>query len=634
MSIRIHPQMRSIAEKINTVRLLGMLFAIFAGTLITVTPAHAANCYTATSQGSTGPADYSSYCWIDFSTYNDTAARSAAGQGYSLALQDGSTLSFTMKVSGSAFAPVTSPSWTGAAVGNTAFLGIGGQPILYQSASGTTSVTLSSITIIPPAGVQAITQYMMVAGDGESSNNGESLSFQTNGGNWAQLDQAGPISGSSYPTTSGTGTQTYTETGVAGTVGAYIVGSSTPTTLTTTLVGAGLQGAMFAVRFATIQLNTLIATARAAPADQFAFTIDASSNGAVLSSGASTGTGNGPFTAASLSSTSALPLTLNEALASGSATTIGHYVSKLTCTNATSGSTTTLPNNVSTTSYSFGALKYGDAVVCTFAETPYPHLTLQKAIAASGRQFATDQFTMNVTQGSTSVATTTTTGSGTTVTNGATPLYQATAATAYRFAEAASGTTVLAQYSAGLACTNAWVASSTALPSTVGSNVTPQIGDVITCTLTNTKLSANALLTITKTAMPYSDPANGIANPKLIPGGIVTYTFTVSNSGSAPVDNNSVWLIDALPSQLRVGTAAAPTFTQGTPTSGLTFNAATDLAYSNSSTPPATYSACSYVPISAYDVAVKYVCLNPKGTMAGSTGTPPNFQVSIRAQIQ
>lgn len=628
------PEMRSIAKLISAARFLGMLFALISGMLLVATPARAANCYSATSQGSTGPADYSSYCWIDFSTYNDTAARSAAGQGYSLALQDGSTLSFTMKVSGSAFAPVTSPSWPGAAVGNTAFLGIGGQPILYQSASGTTSVTLSAIMITPPAGIQAVTQFMMVAGDGESTNSGESLSFQTNGGNWVQLDQVGPISGSTYPTTSGTGTQTFTATGVAGTVGAYIVGSSTPTTLTTTLVGAGLQGAMFAVRFATIQLNTLIATARATPADQFAFTINATSNGAVLSSGTSSGTGNGPFTAASLSSTSALPLTLNEALATGSATTIAHYVSNLTCTNGTSGSTTTLPNGVVTSSYSFGSLKYGDTVTCTYTETPFPHLTLQKIIGAPGRQFASDQFTMNVTQGATTVTTTTTSGSGAVITNGATPLYQATAATAYKFAEAASGTTVLAQYSAGMACANAWTGSSTTLPTAVGGTVTPQIGDVITCTVTNTKLSANALLAVTKTATPYSDPANGTSNPKLIPGGIVTYTFTVSNSGSTPVDNNSVWLIDALPTQLRIGTAATPIFTQGTPSSGLTFNPATDIAYSNSSTAPATYSACTYSPLLTYDAAVKFVCLNPKGTMSGSTGTPPSFQLSIRAQLQ
>ena len=49
-----------------------------------------------------------------------------------------------------------------------------------------------------------------------------------------------------------------TETGVPGTVGGYIVGSTSPTTVTTTMVGSGLQGVMFAVRFASIRLNKQI----------------------------------------------------------------------------------------------------------------------------------------------------------------------------------------------------------------------------------------------------------------------------------------------------------------------------------------------------------------------------------------
>src|SRR3569832_1014709 len=84
---------------------------LLLATLLLASPAQAANCYLATSQGSTGPSDYASYCWIDFSTYNDAAARSASGQAYSLTLQDGSTMSFTMKVSGSAAVPAAAPSW-------------------------------------------------------------------------------------------------------------------------------------------------------------------------------------------------------------------------------------------------------------------------------------------------------------------------------------------------------------------------------------------------------------------------------------------------------------------------------------------------------------------------------------------
>jgi len=107
----------------------------------------------------------------------------------------------------------------------------------------------------------------------------------------------------------------------------------------------------------------------------------------------------------------------------------------------------------------------------------------------------------------------------------------------------------------------------------------------------------------------------------------------VANTGPSTVTNNSVWLIDALPSHVRVGTASSPIFTQGAPTSGLTFTAATGIRYSSSATAPTTFAGCTYTPTSAYDAAVKFVCLNPRGTMAGSSGTPPSFTLSIQAQL-
>lgn len=611
-------------------KLIAALCALLA-TLCAASPALAAPCYYATSQGTTGPSDWQTYCWLDLSSYNDATARTASGQNFSFTLPDGTVMSFTMRVSGAAAASATAPSWTGAAVGNTAFLGIAGRPIFYQTAAGTTTVQISGITLTPPSS-GTVSAYMFVGADGKSSNGGESLSFQTNGGAWQLLDTAGPISGSTYPTASGAGTSTFSVAGANGNVGAYIVGSVSPTQVTTTLVGGGLQGTMFAVRFASIRLNTQISGARINAADQFTFSINATSGGAALASGTSSGTGLGPFTAAALSSTAAIPITLNQSMAAGSTSALAKYRSILTCTNSTSGSTTAMPSNVTTTSYNFGALKFGDAVQCTFTETPFPHLTLSKALGSGGRQFVGDQFTMNISQGSTVVATTTTTGSGATVANAATPQTQVAAATAYVLAEAASGTTTLGQYTSGMVCTNA-AASSTVLPTTVGGSVTPQMGDIISCVITNTKRAANAALGMTKTSVLLSDPINGSTNPKAIPGAIVRYSFQVQNSGPAAVDSNALLIVDTLPLQIAVGNAAAPIFTQGTPTSGLTFSSATDIRYSNAATMPATFAACTYTPVAAYDPAVKYVCLRPQGAMAGSTGTPTSFTISIQGQL-
>src|SRR5213078_2364292 len=97
------------------------------------------------------------------------------------------------------------------------------------------------------------------------------------------------------------------------------------------LVGGGLEGAMFAVRYASIQLNTVISVARRNAADQFAFTINSTTTGTALAAGATRGTGLGPFTAAALSTPSAVPVTLNQTMAGGSVSTISHYRSSLTC---------------------------------------------------------------------------------------------------------------------------------------------------------------------------------------------------------------------------------------------------------------------------------------------------------------
>lgn len=621
----------------RTLRAFAAFFCAIVAMCLWTGQAQAANCNLATSQGSTGPANWQTYCWLDLTSYNDTTARTTGGQNFSYTLPDGTTMTFNMRVtnSGPGLTAATSPSWTGAAVGNTAFLGIPGRPILYQTAGGTSTVTIRNITLTPPPGSGAITAYMFVAADAESTNSGETLSFQTNGGNWTMLDQVGPTSGNTYPTISGVGTSTFTETGVAGTVGAYIVGTTTPTQIVTTMVGSGLQGTMFAVRFASIRLNMQIQSTRVATADQFKFDITATSGGGLLATGTSSGTGLGPFTAASLTTASALPITLAQEMATGSANAIDHYRSVLTCTNS-SVSSTPLPSGVVTTSYDFGALQFGDNVQCTFTNTAYPHLSLSKALATSGRRFGSDQFTLNILDGTAVVATTTTTGTGATVTNGSTPQYQGTAGTAYALAELGAGSTSLDQYTSTMACTNAWGGSSTALPNAPGGSVTPQMGDVISCTITNTRRGSNATLAITKTSQVISDPINNTINPFAITGSIVRYTFVVSNSGNSTVDNNTVVLFDAVPSLIEVGTASNPVFTQGTPTSALTFNPATNIRYSNSATRPASFAACTYTPSGAYDPAVRYVCLNPRGTMAARTsGNPaPNFSLSFDARVR
>ncbi len=344
-------------------------------------PAHANTCAPATSQG-TAPSDFQNYCWFNFSGYDDAMARSG-GQNFVFNLPDGSTLSFTLNVSsavaGTALHAAAVPSWPGAAFGNQAFLGIPGYPVLYESNSGSTvDLTLSNIQVTPPSGSStAQSSYAIIAADGESTNNGESLSFTTNGSPWQLLAKIpNPVSGSTYyPTLSGVGTSTVTEKGTSNTyASSYVFGSlSNPTQVSSVLVGGGLQGIILGVRFASISVTTVIKQQRVAPSDQFQYGI-ALSGGALLTSQTTSGSGLGPFPDAGFPTIAAsYPFVVRQSLASGSASTLANYATSLTCTNAsTHGSSTPLPTNAAVTQYTFPSLQFGDAINCTFTETPYP----------------------------------------------------------------------------------------------------------------------------------------------------------------------------------------------------------------------------------------------------------------------
>lgn len=355
--------------------------------LICMSASYANVCSPAASAGAAA-SDWSTFCWLDFTGYNDSTARSSAGQSFSFALNDGSTLTLNVRTvknsggGGTVLDNVAAPSWSGAAMGNSAFIGIAGNPVLYTNTSGSNvTVTLRNITVTPPGGVAATTGWTMVATDAESTNNGETLSFTTNGASWVLLQNVPPISGATYPALSGVGSGTVTETGVGGDVGSYIFNSSnSPTQISSTMAASGLQGVMFAVRYAWVSINKTINGARLNSADQFKYAINATANGTQLVSKTSSGAAGGPFTGAQVTVSSGYPVTITEAMATGSVSALSSYTPSLTCTNANTGSTTVMPNNLAVTSYNLGTLAYGDGVTCMFTNTAKrPSLTVVKS---------------------------------------------------------------------------------------------------------------------------------------------------------------------------------------------------------------------------------------------------------------
>src|SRR5690606_29926162 len=78
-------------------------------------PAQAANCYGAAAQGSTGPGNWETYCWLDLGGYSHGDASDGNGQQFRYDLPDGTTMTFRLRVtSGPTLTAAAAPSWTGA----------------------------------------------------------------------------------------------------------------------------------------------------------------------------------------------------------------------------------------------------------------------------------------------------------------------------------------------------------------------------------------------------------------------------------------------------------------------------------------------------------------------------------------
>ncbi len=514
--------MNRYSEKLFNPVLRLALVAIACFYFAFASAATAATCAPAASQG-TAPASWQTYCWIDMSTYN-SALVFGGGQNFSITLSDGSVLSFLLSGNSSNAGVIVAkpaPAWTGAATGNTAFLGIPGTPILYSNAGGTINLTMSNIVVTPPGGVVSTGQFKFVVADAESTNNGESLTFVTNGGAWTIVDQVDPISGALYPTITGAGTATFKETGVAGTVGAYIVGSLSPTTVNVQLVSGGLQGVMLALQYSTLSTNKLISGPRANSADQFTYGTQVTGSGTVLSTATSTGATAGPFGAAVSTLSSGIGVTVSEKMAVGSVSNLSQYTTNLNCVNGATGSPTPLPSNQPITSFNFGSTSYGDAISCTFTNTAKPAtVKLQKITTAA----IGGPFTFTATNLASNPPSITTTGAGVPTPSSPTP----TNVTAFNTAVVITETPA-ANFSATAATCSDANSAITGNPASFGSLV----GNVLTIPAANVLAAANISCTITNAVNTATVATVAVQKVTLGAAG-GPFTFTATNLGSNP----------------------------------------------------------------------------------------------------
>lgn len=130
-------------------------------------------------------------------------------------------------------------------------------------------------------------------------------------------------------------------------------------------------------------------------------------------------------------------------------------------------------------------------------------------------------------------------------------------------------------------------------------------------------------LTLSKSSSIISDPL-GSANPKRIPGSIVEYTITATNSGTGIADNNTVIITDPIPSNTQY-VVNSILFNPSAPiNSGLTANSSN---YTYSLDGGGTYGSTQTTNVTHFKVAPTGQFLAPSGS-----GNPA-FTVKYRVTI-
>lgn len=158
-----------------------------------------------------------------------------------------------------------------------------------------------------------------------------------------------------------------------------------------------------------------------------------------------------------------------------------------------------------------------------------------------------------------------------------------------------------------------------------------------------------AELQAVKTITVFDPAGSGSTDVFAIPGNDVRYTITVSNSGGTSVDANTILLIDELPTEIVFfngdadgpGPGSDPVIFEEIEATGLSlpFSFTNDVGFSDSATRPTTFAECTYspsVPFGSPDPSVRFVCINPKGSLGFSSGgaPDPSFAISFRARIR
>lgn len=300
--------------------------------------------------------------WFDFTGVTLNPGDSLTGLQGTFA--DGSTVTFDISSTATANggAPVqgaASPIYSQSAFGNSGYIGVGGNPILYNVVQGLIGAsTLFKITNITfqDANNNPINNYQVIAADAEQTGNTEGYTFFTNTGVWSMLQMLPVYNGGVpiAPSVTGVGTNTVIDLGIPSTseeIGAPVLSATNPTEVDVTIqngqvASPGRQG--FAIGFMITKVTVKKdITTRINPADQFTLSIGGTPSATATTTGAATGLQ--PITA-NVFNGAGNTYTINEAMAPGSVTPLSGYAQTVTAVNFTAGGTipviTGLPESI------------------------------------------------------------------------------------------------------------------------------------------------------------------------------------------------------------------------------------------------------------------------------------------------
>lgn len=130
-------------------------------------------------------------------------------------------------------------------------------------------------------------------------------------------------------------------------------------------------------------------------------------------------------------------------------------------------------------------------------------------------------------------------------------------------------------------------------------------------------------ISLKKTSVVISDPF-GSASPKRVPGAVVEYTITATNSGTGSADNNTIVIVDSIPSNTKY-VVDSITFIPAAPIdSGLTANSSN---YTYSLDGGTTFG-------STQTTSVTQIKIAPSGEFLSSSGSgTPSFAVKFKVIV-